>query len=627
MPTDITVNYFVSKRSDNHYKRGRENEMDPEISHDKLLEKLVGSPHRPTTHKVTTEASHASELLDTVPPVSDVQVHDSRKAFGHALPVEEGTQSIDSSTAASANNDALYNSIQCGEHSNSNKCRKSSVVSKASRSMQSIMALNSALLLLALCQFSYQQLHPQTNVWNSNFKLTRTQIAAANLSKSTANNVEIALRFERTNNAYPKLTQHDPFYHLPSSYNPENPPPAGTVLKVEQYTNVSHYTTPMSLSMSRFLYTTETLNGTIMPASAYVLWPYLPRSFPDLTPCSSSADKREEEDPLFPVIAFAHGTSGQTQACAPSGLRGLWDDFHEPFPLALAGYAVVAPDYLGLGVEGTPNPYFVLPSQANDLGFAVEAARQAWPEALAREFVVAGQSQGGGVAWSFAQRQVEKPVSGYLGTMAGSPFTDVLGIVAADAEAQNNGRVVGIAQGLGSVLPGFEMGEWVTEAGMARWELLKEIQGCGLTGAQLFSAEGGEVKILKEGWNLTDSAKWYANVSNNGGKPFAGPMMVIQGMDDPNANEPVVSKSVRETCRLYPDSQLEYSTWENITHVPVLFAGQHMFLDWIHDRFAGKPAQKGCSEKTMKPSRGAKSSEFAGFTDATFFIEYDVYGI
>ena len=176
-------------------------------------------------------------------------------------------------------------------------------------------------VLLTACVKTQQQLlYPQTDVWNSKFHLTAAQIAAANVSQATAHNVEVAMRYERTNNAF-GLIQNDPFYDLPDDYDTTNPPPPGTVLKVEEYTNITSYTIPMSLSMSRFLYTTETLNGTSSPASAYVLWPYLPRELPGLSPCSKGP---RAGDTLFPVIGLAHGTSGQTQACAPSGLRDLW---------------------------------------------------------------------------------------------------------------------------------------------------------------------------------------------------------------------------------------------------------------------------------------------------------------
>jgi hypothetical protein len=52
--------------------------------------------------------------------------------------------------------------------------------------------------------------------------------------------------------------------------------------------------------------------------------------------------------------------------------------------------------------------------------------------------------------------------------------------------------VVAIAQGLSSVLPGFEIEDWITDAGIAGLGLLQETKGCGVTGAQLFSAEGME---------------------------------------------------------------------------------------------------------------------------------------
>lgn len=417
------------------------------------------------------------------------------------------------------------------------------------------------IILLALCERSLQAvLNSQSDTWNASFQLTSAQIAVANISTETAHNVEVALRYERTNNAG-SLVQDDLFYNLPAGYNASDPPPPGTVLKVEQYTNITLYTIPMSLSMSRFLYMTETFNGTSAPASAFVLWPYLPRHFSNL---SRSSNESTSNTPLYPIVGLPHGSIGQTQACAPSGLRNLWDEFHEPFPMALAGYAVVAPDYLGAGVPNVSTAYFIFPSQANDLFYAIEAAQKAWPDLLSKEFVLAGQSQGGGVAWSAAQRQAQRPVEGYLGTLAASPFTDTFAAIAADALTENNQRIVAIAHGLQSVLPGFELSEWLTDAGIARLQLLEDIQGCSTTATQLFSAEGETVPIVKDDWNLTDSAIWYKNVSSNGGKPFAGPMLVIQGTEDPNANEPATTKSVQETCQLYPDSQLQYIRWVSI---------------------------------------------------------------
>jgi len=176
------------------------------------------------------------------------------------------------------------------------------------------------LACLLSCQQAVALIYTQNNTFNSTFRLTAKQIAAANLSADTVHNVEVALQYERSNNAG-SLTQDDPFYIVPSHYDLDNLLEPGTILKVEQHTNISEYTIPMSISMSRFLYVSEDFNGSSVPASAYVLWPYLPRTFKNLTSCSGH---NTSSQPLYPVVGLAHGTSGQTQACAPSNLRNLW---------------------------------------------------------------------------------------------------------------------------------------------------------------------------------------------------------------------------------------------------------------------------------------------------------------
>ena len=184
---------------------------------------------------------------------------------------------------------------------------------------------NGIAVLSLLSQPTNALLNSQNTTFNSTFRLTTQQIAAANLSDATAHNVQVALNYERSNNAG-SLTQDDPFYVLPDEYDAANPPPIGTIIKVEEHTNLSLYTIPMSISMSRFLYVSETLNGSAVPASAYVLWPYLPRTFSSLTACSGDPGNVQL---TYPVVGLVHGTSGQTQACAPSNMRALWDDWGE----------------------------------------------------------------------------------------------------------------------------------------------------------------------------------------------------------------------------------------------------------------------------------------------------------
>jgi len=226
-----------------------------------------------------------------------------------------------------------------------------------------------------------------------------------------------------------------------------------------------------------------------------------------------------------------------------------------------------------------------------------------------------GQSQGGGTTWAAAQRQAERPVEGYLGAVAASPFTNVLSNIAQQNAGQVNARVAGIAQGLESVRENFTLSEWMTDAGIARIKLAIETQSCGGVGGQLFSPAEG-IEFLKPGWNETESAKWWASISSNGGRPFVGPMLVVQGDEDGNAFESVTSAAVNRTCSMLPESKLQYSVYEGVTHSPIMYASHDQWTGWIADRFDGVQTEEGCKMETVQSRRGHT------LKDQEWFIQY-----
>jgi dienelactone hydrolase len=102
----------------------------------------------------------------------------------------------------------------------------------------------------------------------------------------------------------------------------------------------------------------------------------------------------------WPVITYAHGTTGAADACAPT--RGF-DANHlnsYAFPLLhrwiKAGYAVVRTDYQGLGTPGV-HEYLVGEPEGRSVLDAVRAAR-AFNHKLSKRFVISGHSQGGHAA-------------------------------------------------------------------------------------------------------------------------------------------------------------------------------------------------------------------------------------
>ncbi len=99
----------------------------------------------------------------------------------------------------------------------------------------------------------------------------------------------------------------------------------------------------------------------------------------------------------WPLLAWAHGTLGIADACAPS-----WTGFRPRDATYLdrwlaAGFAVVATDYQGLGGPG-PHPYLHWPSEGRSVLDAARAALLARPGLVSNRTLVAGQSQGAGAA-------------------------------------------------------------------------------------------------------------------------------------------------------------------------------------------------------------------------------------
>lgn len=106
----------------------------------------------------------------------------------------------------------------------------------------------------------------------------------------------------------------------------------GQILKVQAITNPMAYSLPSNTALSRILYTTTNFNGTVIPTSGFILWPYTPRKL-DLDHSSESR--------AAAVVIWAHGTSGFFGPQSPSAHRGLWYDYSAPLALVQAGYAVL----------------------------------------------------------------------------------------------------------------------------------------------------------------------------------------------------------------------------------------------------------------------------------------------
>lgn len=394
-----------------------------------------------------------------------------------------------------------------------------------------------------------------------------------------------ALAFERSTWATGSVSD-DQFYKVAPEWAEAE---FGTVFRVEDM-DPTIYTIPPTTSISRILYQSKSYLGKKTPASGYVLFPYSPRKI---------------KGGSVPVVLWGHGTSGLHPESGPSHLRDLWQNAQGPTPLVQQGYVVVAPDYAGLGVgkdaagKNITHEYLASPAHANDMEYALKAARSAFPF-LGRKFTTIGHSQGGGAVWSFAERMRKNPIDGYLGGVALAPVTRLL-----DLPQGNPIKALLVAATLpaiANIFPDFNISSLLTPEGSRRFDLERKTGGnVQATIALLLTMAG--FPILKEGWEQNEFVKRFQNATGNGGKPIKGPLLVIQGDNDFNIDVRTTTAAIEKTATVNPKESISYLTYSNITHAPAVWVGQQRYLEWIAKRFDGEAAPAGLAREQVSSLR------------------------
>lgn len=146
-------------------------------------------------------------------------------------------------------------------------------------------------------------------------------------------------------------------------------------------------------------YRSRGVNGEPIVTSGYILLP-----------------KGQAPKQGWPVLAWAHGTTGVADTCAPSSdyAGGPVHSLQEVIDGALdswlmRGYAVIATDYQGLGTPGM-HPYMNAASQVYNVVDSVRALHSWKPKQYSKDWVVMGHSQGGAAAIAVAaQGQKDAP--------------------------------------------------------------------------------------------------------------------------------------------------------------------------------------------------------------------------
>lgn len=159
----------------------------------------------------------------------------------------------------------------------------------------------------------------------------------------------------------------------------------------------------------------------------------------------------------WPIVAWAHGTVGNDDSCAPSLNPYSARNTHYLSEWMKRGFAIVATDYQGLGTPGV-HPYLNTRAEAYSVLDSVRAALKSVP-GLQNKIMIVGQSQGGGAAFaSAAFAPAYAPDLNIRGTVAtGIPYLtpEILsGMLAEAGKAQGYSPLVAYTLLIGSSYAG-----------------------------------------------------------------------------------------------------------------------------------------------------------------------------
>ena len=186
-------------------------------------------------------------------------------------------------------------------------------------------------------------------------------------------------------------------------------------------------------------------------------------------------------DPLpggWPIVAWAHGTVGTADRCAPS-LAGRSDrDVQYLNAWLSAGFAVVATDYQGLGTPGG-HPYLAAKPEAYGVLDSVRAVKGR--DQIGDVVLIVGQSQGAGAAFaSAALAPSYAPDVKLRGTVAtGLPYfsRETVAVLARgrnpDAVTRTLIYTLLLLQLAEQTQPGFNPSEYLTERGRAVYDMAR----------------------------------------------------------------------------------------------------------------------------------------------------------
>jgi pimeloyl-ACP methyl ester carboxylesterase len=307
----------------------------------------------------------------------------------------------------------------------------------------------------------------------------------------------------------------------------------------------------------------------------------------------------------WPIVTWDHGTTGVGPSCTPSMYGDMYDNSNwhgysdEINFLLTLGYAVVAPDYEGLGpppANGTFHTYL----QANALGqVTIDSVRAVGQvvSSTSKRWASVGHSEGGMASVATGELAATTYGQGltYLGAVALAPVQHLYAqSYPVDTTATGAPYYAYMAAGMLSINPSFVLTNFLgplwtgtTPPNMAQAEQDCFTQWFRTDNKNTTFTANGELN--PNGPSDPTVQTYFAN-SNIGMRKSAGPILVAQGTNDSLYS--TYPQFIQDECTT--GNVVHGITYQNATHTSVIPKSQYDVQVWLSNLFAGVAEPNDC---------------------------------
>ncbi len=305
------------------------------------------------------------------------------------------------------------------------------------------------------------------------------------------------------------------------------------------------------------------------------------------------------------IVSWGRGTVGLAPVCAPSATpKKMFENTPEISDLLKHGWVIAASDFADPN-SGRVHPYLVGLAEAHAMLDIVRAASQMPDAHVGKRYALWGESEGAHASlWSADLAPDYLPEFQLVGAAAAAPPTDLVKNFEMISNPGVRALITGYVTDSWSKVYGIPLSTFSNAFG--RFIIHRLAKDC--TRFDMASAfTNTTLFILSRQVPHNLGPQWAARLAENSLIPrhLSVPLLIAQGGKDDVVMPPLTRAFAQGSCRLGDDVRFIWKP--DAGHLSIAVVTTGATVDWLADRFAGKPAPSDCAA-LLKSADGAPSA-------------------